>query len=274
MTTVAETTETLARANGRPPDLYCNNLRDAATELRRPFTPAAIRFKVQVQYPKDNPNAAIVVAYIDARLVIERLNRIVPDLWFANYEPLGDTHMICRLTVDGITREDVGQSPSKGDWKYLYSDSLKRAAVHFGIGVSVYAMSQVRLQKGEHLEIVGSQKKTARITPNGETWLRDMYGAWLGVKGHIFGEPLDHGDVEDSAGAEQPAPAAERSSSAEQVSPHAQNPEAKKLDRDNEEAMVAAGMPPGKVQAKLDAARTLTQKRALRDELAREPAPA
>lgn len=263
-----------ARHNGRA-DLASavfplDSFKRAAPHLRRPFTAAALRWKVQAQWPKNDPTAGLIVAYIDARLVIERLNLIVPHLWCAMYDPLGDAHMICRLTIDEITREDVGQA-EKGDWKALYSDSLKRAAVHFGVATSVYAMQQVRLEVGEYAAVRGQQKKRLEITPNGLTWLRDRYEAWLDLKGEAaFGPALDHGDAEDAAGAEQPPDGGGEQSPASQLSPHAQNPEAKKLDRTNAEAMERLGYAPGKRQADLDAHRTLAEKRSLAQRLVRE----
>lgn len=179
--------------------LPVDSLREAVPYLRRPFTPEAIRFKVQTVF-KGN-TGCLVVAYIDARLVIERLNAVCPHLWFAEYVPTpDDKHLVCKLTVDGVTRSDVGQSP-KGFSKDLFSDSLKRAAVHFGVGVSVYALPQITLfmkdSKGR-LELRGSgDRQTLALTEHGHTALRKGYRKWLDEHGTgRFGEPLDHGDVE------------------------------------------------------------------------------
>jgi hypothetical protein len=60
--------------------------------------------------------------------------------------------MMCKLTVLGQTRCDVGWSKGTGndmDLKSLYSDAFKRAAVKFGIGVSIYALPQTRLKAPE-----------------------------------------------------------------------------------------------------------------------------
>lgn len=175
------------------------SFRDAAPHLRRPFTPAAVKFKVQATWPKDNPTGGLIVGYIDARLVVERLNLVLPHLWHDEYEPLGGKHLICRLTVDGITRQDIGEGQGKG----LYSDALKRAAVKFGVGVSLYAIPKMTLNASD-----GTLKQrqtrdglTLELTPKGESLLRTMYAAWLEKHGQkAFGDPLDHGDVEDAAG--------------------------------------------------------------------------
>lgn len=49
---------------------------DAARDLRRPIAPAEVRFKVQATNHDDS--RAQVIAYIDARTVIARLNLLFP----------------------------------------------------------------------------------------------------------------------------------------------------------------------------------------------------
>lgn len=172
---------------------------EAAQHLRRPFTVEAVKFKVQATWPKDKPTGGLIVAYIDARLAVERLNLIVPHLWHDDYEALGQKHLICRLTVDGITRQDIGEGQGKG----LYSDALKRAAVKFGVGVSLYAIPQMRLNSSD-----GSLKDartrdgmTLALTPKGEQNVRDAYAHWLDRHGReSFGDPLNHGDVAGAQG--------------------------------------------------------------------------
>lgn len=182
-----------------------DSFREAATHLRRPFTPAAVKFKVQATWP----TGGLIVAYIDARLVVERLNLIVPDRWADEYQTIGSGLMWCHLTVDGITRKDVGEGQGKG----LVSDALKRAAVKFGVGVSLYAIPKMMLNVSDgHLK---PRKDTLELTPSGETHVRNLYAAWLDVHGRqAFGGPLDHGDSEQAQGdteveppdPEEPAP--------------------------------------------------------------------
>ncbi len=178
-----------------PVDSY----REAAPYLRRPFTDEAVRFKVQAAWPKGNPTSGLIVAYIDARLAIERLNHVLAELWSDEYEMVGQGQLMCRLTVDGITRRDIGEGyQGKG----LYSDALKRAAVKFGVGVSLYAVPKIILRQGQHLEAKGrGDKSTLALTSDGEKHCRTLYSSWLvshGIK--AFGEPLDHGDVADAIG--------------------------------------------------------------------------
>lgn len=183
------------------------------TELRRPFAPSAIKFKIQATWPK----GAMVVAHLDARLVIERLNHVCGLDWSDAYrEHPAAKHLWCDLTVQGVTRSDVGQGD---DGKAAVSDALKRAAVHFGIGVSVYAMSRANLNVGDEPGQLrtrkkkghdGSEKETPILDARTEGWLREKYGQWLEAGGKVFGEPLEHGDEVDFAGVdEDPEPPAD-----------------------------------------------------------------
>lgn len=180
-------------------DLPVNTLREAAPHLRRPFSPEAIKFKVQTVF--GGASGCLVVAYIDARLAIERLNAVCPELWSPTYRLVdGSKLMWCDLTIGGVTRSDVGDSP-KGMSKDLVSDALKRAAVHFGVGVSVYALPQIALYMTgteRRIEKRKTQKgETIVLTEHGHTKLREGYTKWLAEHGvPRFGPVLDHGDSE------------------------------------------------------------------------------
>lgn len=175
------------------PELPVESFREAARHLRRPFTPAAVKFKVQATWP----TGGLIVAYIDARLAVERLNLIVPHLWHDEYRAVRADLMWCDLTVDGITRSDVGEGTGKG----LVSDALKRAAVKFGVGVSLYAIPKMMLNN-EHLDRKQrGGKEQVTLTDAGERHVRGLYAAWLDQHGRAaFGDPLNHGDVEGAQG--------------------------------------------------------------------------
>jgi hypothetical protein len=208
-TTTAARNGSRRRVEPRPPELPVHSLLDAIPYLRRPFAPDAIRWKVQSTWTPPNeqdPKFGQVVAYIDARLVIARLNLVCPTLWQERFELFstgqgGHSALWCHLTVDGVTHSDVGEGKGKG----LISDARKRAAVCFEIGSFLYALPAVRMQAGDgdgRLPVRGPQgKRTLRIEPNQLTWLRDRYAAWLETDAaRAFGEPLDHGDMLDAQG--------------------------------------------------------------------------
>jgi hypothetical protein len=177
-------------------------LAEAVPHLRRPFTPEAIRFKVQSVFKKKDgtPIGCLIVAYIDQRLVAERLNRVIPQGWSARYEFIPGSKLAwCHMTVDGVTRSDVGES-TKGMSKDLVSDALKRAAVPFGVGVSLYALPEIKVYmrdaRGRVEERGAGDKRTIILTDYGHETLREAYTRWLETHGvRRFGAPLDHGDV-------------------------------------------------------------------------------
>jgi hypothetical protein len=112
-----------------------------AAALSQPFDPREVKFKPQMV----KNNKALAIAYIDARLVQERLDTVVgTESWQDSYDVLQDGSVVCRLAVrfpghpEWVTKTDVGslsEQPDAGDrLKAAFSDALKRAAVKFGIG--------------------------------------------------------------------------------------------------------------------------------------------
>lgn len=110
-------------------------------ELRKPFRADQIKWKIQTQ-PKDASKLegwGVVVSYLDARDVAERLDVATDGNWTDDYNLFGKA-LECSLTVNGVARKDVGEADSA---KELYSDAFKRAAVKFGVGAFLYRMPGV-----------------------------------------------------------------------------------------------------------------------------------
>jgi len=116
-----------------------------AEALSAPFEAKDIKFKPQMV----RNNRALAMAYIDARLIQDRLDGVLGvENWQDNYEILADGSVICRLKLKfgnrWITKTDVGspsEQPDSGDrLKAAFSDALKRAAVKFGIGRYLYRL--------------------------------------------------------------------------------------------------------------------------------------
>lgn len=169
-------------------------------ELRRPFVPEAIGFKVQTN-PKDQNGSAVVVAFITARDAIARLNAVAPGDWEDAYSlPAVGKGLACHLTVAGVTRTDVGfalNTDTDMGVKAIYSDAFKRAAVKFEVGGFLYSLPIIRLPARE-------------LKQYGQKWfmpdtalksLRGRYADWLKNTGEaMFGKPLDHGSHEEAQG--------------------------------------------------------------------------
>lgn len=121
---------------------------DILKQLQAPFPATEIKLKIQAML-KSKKDTAIVVAYIDARNVMERLDEVVGGDWSDSYDNVtlaGKAGTQCNLTVLGVTRSDIGDPASDGmddSLKSSYSDAFKRAAVKFGIGRFLYALPKM-----------------------------------------------------------------------------------------------------------------------------------
>jgi hypothetical protein len=230
---------------------YTELTAEAARDLRRPISPDEVRFKVQaVRWNKRDgqdkvATAAQVVAYIDARTVVARLNLLFPGAWKAPTDALplemrltrrnadgtltpirltdqGEVkadHTLyyrCRLQIADAAFEDVGAGD---DPKAAYSDAIKRAAVRAGIGESLYAMDSPWLRVGDaDNQLRVSRAGKPHLDERNTRWLRRMYEAWLTRAGAIFGEPLPHAPAPTLPGAPETtaddAPAAQNTAPA------------------------------------------------------------
>ncbi|MBN8867531.1 MAG: hypothetical protein J0H98_08250 [Solirubrobacterales bacterium] len=181
-----------------------DNFPDAYEDLRRPFTAAAVRWKIQSSFE----GGALCVAYIDARLVAGRLNKVCPGIWSAKFEPHQAGGLVCHLTIGEITRSDYGAAENRDQGVKLkgdFSDALKRAAVHFGVGESLYVVPKAYLREGNHLQPKRSGNGYL-LTDQGQGELRNRYALWLKNGGEAaFGPTLDHGDIEQEVSPTEPA---------------------------------------------------------------------
>jgi hypothetical protein len=180
-------------------------LESIITELRRPFTPEAVQFKIQAV-----KNKALIVSYIDARQVGERLNTVCPGQWSSAYREV-EGGVECTITISatgagGMSqhRADVGISEGGlGGKKAVYSDAFKRAAVHWGIGVPLYYTPRYYADKAD-LDTFNEKHYMSRKV---EGDARKAYQKWLAAEGVTrFGAALDLGDSTTSQGDAEVAP--------------------------------------------------------------------
>jgi hypothetical protein len=120
-------------------------VKEIAQALAAPFEEGTVKWKAQVV----SGNRAMVVAYVNARVIQDRLDEVMGVMgWQDSYECLPDGAVVCRLRIrlgsEWITKMDVGgqsEQPDEGDRrKAAFSDALKRAAVKFGIGRYLYGL--------------------------------------------------------------------------------------------------------------------------------------
>lgn len=111
--------------------------------LTAPFRPDSIHWRAQTVNGKGD--AALALAYMDARDVMARLDEVVGAAnWQDRYEETPKGRILCTLSIriDGewIAKSDgAGETDVEGD-KGALSDALKRAAVKWGIGRYLYDM--------------------------------------------------------------------------------------------------------------------------------------
>lgn len=161
-------------------------------DLRRPFSENDVRIKLQT--------ATVAVLYLDARLVIDRLNQVCGLDWSDDYTATTGG-LLCKLTVCGTTRQDVGlagDGPQGNSQKAILSDALKRAAVKFGVGLSVYAAPVHRLTEADVW--LKKDGKPGGLKDAAERRIRVDYGRWVASQGAHFGAPLAAGFEAGSAG--------------------------------------------------------------------------
>lgn len=118
---------------------------DLIARLAEPFDPGEVKFKPAVV----SGNRAMALAYVDARVVQDRLDDVLGvEGWQDTYEVLADGSVTCKLSLkigdEWVTKMDVGgpsEQPDGGDrMKAAFSDAMKRAAVKFGIGRYLYRL--------------------------------------------------------------------------------------------------------------------------------------
>lgn len=115
-------------------------------KLSAPFAPDAIHWRAQTL--TQDKSKALALAYLDARDVMDRLDEAIgPENWTDTYEETPRGRLICRLSLR-IDNEWIMKSDGAGDTdvegeKGAISDSLKRAAVKWGVGRYLYDLGNV-----------------------------------------------------------------------------------------------------------------------------------
>jgi hypothetical protein len=118
---------------------------EMSAKLVAPFDASEVKFKAQA-VSKDGTKA-LAVAYVDARVVMDRLDSVFGlGGWKTSYRSASAGAVVCTLTVkvgdEWVSHEDVGSPSEQKDaadrLKSAFSDGLKRAAVHIGVGRYLY----------------------------------------------------------------------------------------------------------------------------------------
>jgi hypothetical protein len=110
-------------------------------KLNMPFAADMVQWKPQAT-TKDKTRA-LAVAYVDVRAYVDRLNEVAGADWSDDYEVLdGGSVVLCRLTVGGVTRSDIGEADhtDQNTATSAIAQAFKRACVKFGLGAYLYRL--------------------------------------------------------------------------------------------------------------------------------------
>lgn len=167
-------------------------------DLAQPFDAASIQWKPGAT-SKDK-SKALALAYADTRDYLDRLDQVAGPNWSDDYQVLdGGRRVVCRLTICGTTRTDVGECADndQNTTTSASAQAFKRACSKFGLGRFLYrtgrqwveydaqrktftpaALAQLRRSIGTNGNTPSPSKPTNTAKSNGpRTWAGAVVGA-------------------------------------------------------------------------------------------------
>lgn len=122
-------------------------------ELMKPFAAEDLGWRLQKAFENRGQMSGIAVPYVTNRAIMNRLDSVVgPENWYNDFKPwhaVGKKEsQLCGISIyfDGrgfITKWDGAEDSDIESVKGGLSDSMKRAAVQWGIGRTLYNMDTV-----------------------------------------------------------------------------------------------------------------------------------
>lgn len=149
-------------------------------KLREPFSRHQVKWRIGSTTKKKDK--ALMLAYIDARDVMERLDTVCGvENWQDTYVGYGD-RVICSISIkigdEWVTKSDgAGDTAVEAD-KGGISDAFKRAAVKWGVGRHLYSMKcrwmpyneQTKKVNGDPWDYIISIGEELKATKSKEEW--------------------------------------------------------------------------------------------------------
>lgn len=153
------------------------------TQLSQPFDPKEIKWRAGAT-TRDKKKAQ-ALPYAEPRAYEDRLNEICPEGWQVEFTPWGESRIICRLTIHGVTRASTGESGnSKEDIAGTAAEAqaFKRACSKFGLGRYLYDLPvpwvEYDAEKKRLLEVPSLPSRPAKpAKPAPETLSRERAAA-------------------------------------------------------------------------------------------------
>jgi hypothetical protein len=128
-------------------------------KLQNYFKPQDVEWRVQRSTKKGDKAYAVVLPYINNRAIMERLDEVVgPQNWKNEFYEWKGKGVKCGISVrvgdEWITKYDGADDTNFEATKGGFSDSMKRAAVQWGIGRYLYDLEpkvvEISNQKGDN----------------------------------------------------------------------------------------------------------------------------
>lgn len=112
-------------------------------DLKKPFPPNDIDWRVQQAGKKGDKVWALVLAYVTNRAIMNRLDEVCgPENWCNNFVTGPDGGILCGISIkvgdEWITKWDGAEKTQVEAVKGGLSGAMKRAAVQWGIGRYLY----------------------------------------------------------------------------------------------------------------------------------------
>lgn len=152
--------------------------------LKNPFKEKDLEWRPQSFYQSDRGNKALVLCYVTARAVMNRLDECVGAAnWKDEYVHLPNGVM-CGLSisaVDGewVTKWDGAEETNIESFKGGISSALKRAAVKWGIGRYLYNLTDTWVDVVPERPVVRDAWRINRV-----------YDKKTGIKGYFLAPEL------------------------------------------------------------------------------------
>lgn len=145
------------------PDRPVATLGEAAPALAVPFPASSVRLKPGAV--NGARTRALGLAYVDPRAYQDRLDAVVgPDGWHTSYRRLTDRAIVCRLTILGVVREEVGEAPEGNANQYTeaVAQAFKRACAAFGLGRYLYQLPRLWFDYDPEANVIINESDAVR----------------------------------------------------------------------------------------------------------------
>lgn len=162
-------------------------MQEIMDKLGKSFPFESVEAKVQVT--SQDKKSGMVVFYLDARAIQQRLDEVVGMFnWSNHYSSWHDNSQICGISIfnekknEWVTKHDGAENSKVASVKGGLTDAFKRAAVLWGIGRYLYHIEGIWVeieQKGNSSIIKDSQLPKIRATYDAA--VKKIFGAGTGT---------------------------------------------------------------------------------------------